>query len=79
MSCAPPDNHPSREEIAACRSYLEREVDLLPNLRVVVALGRIAFDVYLSMLHDRGLIARRAAYEFAHNRRIAPGMGNRCW
>lgn len=75
VRCAPPDNKPSREEMAACRSYLEREVDLLPNLRVVVALGRIAFDVYLSMLRDRGLIIRRAAFEFAHNRVHRTGEG----
>jgi len=75
VRCAPPDNKPSREEMAACRSYLEREVDLLPNLRVVVALGRIAFDVYLSMLRDRGLIIRRAAFEFAHNRLHRTGEG----
>jgi uracil-DNA glycosylase len=75
VRCAPPDNKPSREEMAACRGYLEREFDLLPNLKVVVALGRIAFDVYLSMLRDRGLIASRAAFEFAHNRPHRTGAG----
>jgi uracil-DNA glycosylase family 4 len=75
VHCAPPDNKPSREEMAACREYLEREVDLLPNLRVVVALGRLAFDVYLSMLRDRGLIIRRADFEFAHNRLHRTGEG----
>ena len=54
VRCAPPDNKPRPEEIRNCRGYLERELELLPNLRVVVALGRIAFDVYLSMLRDRG-------------------------
>jgi uracil-DNA glycosylase family 4 len=75
VRCAPPDNKPSREEMAVCRHYLEREVDLLPNLRVVVALGRIAFDAYLSMLRDRGLKVRRAAFEFAHNRLHRTGEG----
>ncbi len=41
--CAPPGNKPSRDEIANCRPYLERELDLLPNVKVVVALGRVAF------------------------------------
>jgi uracil-DNA glycosylase len=51
--CAPPDNKPSREELLNCRPYLERELKLLKNLRVVVALGRIAFDTYLSIVQER--------------------------
>jgi uracil-DNA glycosylase len=51
--CAPPDNKPTREELANCRPYLERELTLLKNLRVVVALGRIAFDTYLSIVKER--------------------------
>lgn len=51
--CAPPDNKPSRQELLNCRPYLERELKLLKNLRVVVALGRIAFDTYLSLIHER--------------------------
>jgi uracil-DNA glycosylase family 4 len=67
VHCAPPDNKPTTAEIRNCRGYLERELDLLPDLRVVVALGRIAFDVYLSILRDRGSIASRSTYRFAHN------------
>jgi uracil-DNA glycosylase family 4 len=44
--CAPPDNKPAREELAACRTYLEREIAVLRKVRVVVALGRIALDAY---------------------------------
>lgn len=74
--CAPPANKPAREELANCRPYLERELDLLTNLRVVVALGRLAFDNYLGILQGRGLIRSRAAFAFAHNRafEIAPGQ-----
>ena len=76
VRCAPPANKPAREEIRTCRPYLEAELDLLPGLRVVVALGRLAFDVYLSMLRDRGFLRSRAAFPFAHDRehRIAPGL-----
>lgn len=76
VRCAPPANKPSREEIANCREYLERELDLLANVKVVVALGRLAFDVYLSVVRDRGLVRRRSAFRFAHNRehRIAPEL-----
>jgi uracil-DNA glycosylase family 4 len=76
LRCAPPANKPKPEEIRKCRNYLEQELELLPNLKVIVALGRIAFDVYLSVLRDRGLIRSRAAFPFAHNRehRIGPGQ-----
>jgi uracil-DNA glycosylase family 4 len=57
--CAPPDNKPTREELRNCRPYLERELSLLKNLRVVVALGRIAFDTYLSLINQHA--------KFGHN------------
>ncbi|HWG85100.1 MAG TPA: uracil-DNA glycosylase, partial [Deinococcales bacterium] len=45
--CAPPGNKPLPQELANCRPWLEREVALLPNLRVVLALGRIGHDAWL--------------------------------
>jgi uracil-DNA glycosylase family 4 len=76
VRCAPPDNKPLPGEIRNCRPYLERELDLLRDVRVVVALGRIAFDTYLAILRDRGAIASRSAFEFAHNRAhdLGPGL-----
>lgn len=76
VHCAPPGNKPSPVEIRNCRGYLERELDSLPNLKAVVALGKIAFDVYLSILRDRGVIHSRSAFQFAHNaiHRIGPGQ-----
>jgi len=65
--CAPPGNKPTPEELRNCRPYFERELELLPNLRVVVALGKIAFDVYLDTLKSRGLIASRAPFVFGHD------------
>ena len=74
--CAPPDNKPALQELRNCRPYLEREINLLKNVKVVVALGKIAFDQYLSILKDRGVIASRSAFAFGHNRlfSIAPGQ-----
>jgi uracil-DNA glycosylase family 4 len=65
--CAPPDNKPTVEEVAACRGYLERELELLRTVQVVVALGKLAHDNYLSILKDRGAIASRSLYRFGHN------------
>jgi len=66
VRCAPPGNKPTPEEFANCRPYLERELDLLQKLQVVVTLGKLAHDIYLGILHDRGLIARRGLYPFGH-------------
>jgi uracil-DNA glycosylase family 4 len=68
VRCAPPANKPSTEEIATCAEYLDRELALLKNVRVVVALGKIGFDAYLSHLKRKGLIASRAQYAFGHMR-----------
>jgi uracil-DNA glycosylase len=66
--CAPPDNKPLPEELARCRPYLERELDLLKEVRVVVALGGVAFRTYLGVLRDRGAIRSLAAFPFGHDR-----------
>lgn len=64
--CAPPDNKPAPEELANCRPYLERELAILPNLRLVVALGKIGADTYLRLLRDEGEIKSMARYPFGH-------------
>jgi uracil-DNA glycosylase family 4 len=67
VRCAPPDNKPATDEVARCRPYLERELELLANLKVVVALGKLAFDNYLAILKDQGAIRSRAPFVFGHN------------
>jgi uracil-DNA glycosylase family 4 len=61
--CAPPDNKPTPEELRNCRPYLERELRLLKNVRVVVALGRIAFDTYLSLIKERRKFGHGVVYD----------------
>lgn len=75
VHCAPPDNKPAVEEIRNCRPYLERELNALANLRVVVTLGKLAFDVYLSALKDRGAIRSRTDFQFGHGRQYSTGPG----
>ncbi len=74
--CAPPGNKPTPEELRNCRPFFERELDLLTNVRVVVALGKIAFDTYLDVLKARGAIRSRAPFVFGHDREFttAPGL-----
>lgn len=58
VRCAPPDNKPTRQEIANCLPHLEAEIDALPRVRVVVALGKVGFDAYLQLLKHRGVVVR---------------------
>ena len=66
VRCAPPANKPAPDEIANCAHFLDAEIGLLPNLKVVVALGKIGFDAYLNHLRRIGVITSRAPYEFQH-------------
>ncbi len=64
VRCAPPGNKPSPSELATCRHYLVEEIRLLRRMRVVVALGRIAFDAFLKAWKDdtRAVPALRPAF-----------------
>jgi len=66
VRCAPPDNKPLPQELANCAPYLDREMDGLKNLKVVVALGRIGFDAYLNYLKRRGQLTCKRLYLFQH-------------
>lgn len=52
--CAPPDNKPTREEMLNCRPFLLAEMKLLNEVKVIVALGRIAFDQILAIYRSLG-------------------------
>ena len=75
VRCAPPENKPTPLEILTCRRYIQRELELLANVKVVVALGKLAFDDYLTILKSRGLIERRSAFVFGHNTQHHTGPG----
>src|ERR1700760_4129819 len=57
--CAPPDNKPLPEELVNCSSFLDEEIALLSRLRVVVCLGKIAFDGFVAHLIRTRQIERR--------------------
>lgn len=66
VRCAPPDNKPLPQEIANCAPFLDREILLLHHLRVVVCLGRIAFNGLLAHQRRAGTLQRAAGLIFAH-------------
>jgi len=66
VRCAPPGNKPAPEELRNCAPWLDSEMSLLRNLRVVVCLGRIAFDGLLAHQSRTGKLASRSGLVFAH-------------
>ena len=65
LRCAPPGNKPLPTELANCRHFLERELEILQP-RAVLVLGSIAMRAYLALLKERGQIATLAAFPFRH-------------
>ena len=74
VRCAPPDNKPTPEEVVACQPHLKAELDQLHNVRVVVALGKIAFDVWWRVMAGRGR-AVKPRPAFAHGAVYKPKSG----
>lgn len=61
VRCVPPQNKPLPIEIKTCNPFLRARIDALPELKAIVALGRIAHDGVLSALG-----AKKSAYPFSH-------------
>ena len=66
VRCAPPANKHTPQELAACSQFLDREIEGLQKVKVVVALGKIGFDAFLNYLKRRGLLLNRQRYLFKH-------------
>ncbi|MDI3299178.1 MAG: uracil-DNA glycosylase [Bacillota bacterium] len=73
VRCAPPGNRPTRAEIQACRPHLRRELALLPRVRAVLALGRVAWEVAREEWGSR--MAPGDWPAFAHGRVALPAGG----
>jgi uracil-DNA glycosylase family 4 len=66
VRCAPPANKPTPGERDNCLPYLERELDLLPRARVVVALGKFGWDGFLRAADAIGVPTPRPKPRFGH-------------
>jgi uracil-DNA glycosylase len=66
VRCAPPGDKPLPQEVRNCSEHLAAEVSALPRVRVVVCLGKIAWDGYLAHLLHAGVIPKRSGYTFTH-------------
>ncbi len=61
VRCVPPQNKPTTQEIKTCNIFFQRQMAIMPNLQVILALGKIAHD---AILMNFGLV--RGHYKFAH-------------
>jgi uracil-DNA glycosylase family 4 len=66
LHCAPPGNKPTSDEIENCSRFFDHEIRSLPNVRGVVALGKIAFDGYLQALKRIGRTLPSPRPRFGH-------------
>jgi uracil-DNA glycosylase family 4 len=70
VRCVPPDNKPIGAEVKACRDFLRREIDAMPHLRLLLALGRIAHDAVLAARNEK-----RKDHPFSHGGEHTLGDG----
>ena len=73
VRCAPPGNKPLREETANCARFLHAELDLLQSVRVIIAVGKLAFDQMVKVLAERGADLSPTKPKFAHGAAIGLG------
>jgi uracil-DNA glycosylase len=69
--CAPPGNKPLPSELANCAPFLDEEIAALERLRVIVCLGKIAFDGVLQHFVRTRQLTRRGEMKFAHGAEYA--------
>ncbi len=68
VRCVPPENKPTPLEINTCRHFLNPTIAEMPNLRAIVALGRVAHETAV-----KALGAKRSAAAFGHGAKVAIG------
>jgi uracil-DNA glycosylase family 4 len=73
LRCAPPGNTPRPDEITRCAPFLDREIALLPEVRVVLALGAIGWKAWLDHAARHGALLPRPRPAFAHGARVEVG------
>ena len=67
LKCVPPGDKPMKNELLSCSNYFETELDYLKNLKVIVALGKFAFDSCLKIYKKRFKVSKKIT--FKHNKK----------
>ena len=65
LKCVPPEDKPNKDEIFNCSKFFQKEINLLKNLKVVVALGKIAFDTCVNFYKKNYGFSEKI--KFGHN------------
>jgi uracil-DNA glycosylase family 4 len=73
--CAPPGNKPLRNEIDNCANFLHIELDLLKHLKIIIPVGKLAFEQMLKVLDERGAIIPKPRPKFGHGELLDLGEG----
>lgn len=63
---APPQNKPTPEEIRRCLPFVEKELELLDRIKIVLVLGRVAFDAYLRLARRQAKLPPKSRMPFRH-------------
>ena len=63
LKCVPPNDKPTSSELLNCFNYLEKEIIFLKNVRIIVALGKIAFDSCVKLLN-----LKKSEFNFVHGK-----------
>jgi len=67
LKCVPPGDKPMNNELTSCSSYFVKELDYLKDLKVIVTLGKVAFDNCLKIYKKKFRIDQK--FSFKHNRK----------
>lgn len=73
VRCAPPGNKPTSQEIQTCSAYLHEELELMKNVKVIVALGKLAFDQLLKTFQSQGAEVAKPRPQFGHGVEVPLG------
>ena len=65
LKCVPPGDKPTSDELKTCFSYFKKEIDFLKNVKVIVALGKIAFDACINF-YKNNYDLKNQKFIFAH-------------
>lgn len=77
VHCAPPGNKPSLAEFNRCRPYLVDELKIFSHARVVIVLGKIAFDAFLAAYQETGGVVPKPRPRFGHGLSVSLPSGQR--
>ena len=67
LKCVPPGDKPTNNELRSCSNYFVKELDYLKNLKVIVTLGKVAFDNCLKIYKTRFNVSKKIT--FKHNKK----------